>query len=29
MRQVGFEAVDYKLFMFGTIAVHVGQKPAA
>ena len=29
MRQFGFEAVDYKLFMFGTIAVHVGQKPAA
>jgi demethylmenaquinone methyltransferase/2-methoxy-6-polyprenyl-1,4-benzoquinol methylase len=27
MRQVGFEDVDYKLFMFGTIAVHVGQKP--
>ena len=28
MHQVGFEEVDYKLFMFGTIAVHVGQKPA-
>jgi demethylmenaquinone methyltransferase/2-methoxy-6-polyprenyl-1,4-benzoquinol methylase len=27
MREVGFEDVDYKLFMFGTIAVHVGQKP--
>ena len=27
MRLVGFEEVDYKLFMFGTIAVHVGQKP--
>lgn len=27
MRQVGLEEVDYKLFMFGTIAVHVGQKP--
>lgn len=29
MRQVGLTAVDYKLFMFGTIAVHVGQKPDA
>ena len=27
MRQVGFEDVEYNLFMFGTIAVHVGQKP--
>lgn len=27
MRQVGLEDVDYKLFMFGTIAVHAGQKP--
>lgn len=27
MRQVGFLNVDYRLFMFGTIAVHVGQKP--
>ena len=28
MRQVGLENVDYKLFMFGTIAIHSGQKPA-
>ena len=27
MRQAGFEQVSYKLFMFGTVAVHVGQKP--
>lgn len=27
MRQVGFTEISYKLFMFGTIAVHVGQKP--
>ena len=27
MRDAGFEEVDYRLFMFGTIAVHVGQKP--
>jgi len=27
MRQVGLQNVDYRLFMFGTIAVHVGQKP--
>ena len=28
MRQTGLANVAYKLFMFGTIAVHVGQKPA-
>jgi len=28
MRQTGFTNVTYKLFMFGTIAVHVGQKKA-
>jgi demethylmenaquinone methyltransferase/2-methoxy-6-polyprenyl-1,4-benzoquinol methylase len=28
MRQVGLEEVDYKLFMFGTVAIHAGQKPA-
>jgi demethylmenaquinone methyltransferase/2-methoxy-6-polyprenyl-1,4-benzoquinol methylase len=27
MREVGFQHVAYRLFMFGTIAVHVGQKP--
>ncbi|MDX1414455.1 MAG: ubiquinone/menaquinone biosynthesis methyltransferase [Candidatus Promineifilaceae bacterium] len=27
MKQVGFQGVDYRLFMFGTIAIHVGQKP--
>lgn len=27
MRQTGFIHVDYKLFMFGTIAIHVGTKP--
>lgn len=27
MSQVGFEAIHYKMFMFGTIAIHVGQKP--
>lgn len=26
MNQVGFGNVSYKLFMFGTIAIHVGQK---
>ncbi|MGB4870123.1 MAG: ubiquinone/menaquinone biosynthesis methyltransferase [Candidatus Promineifilaceae bacterium] len=26
MRQTGFTDVDYKLFMFGTIAIHVGEK---
>jgi demethylmenaquinone methyltransferase/2-methoxy-6-polyprenyl-1,4-benzoquinol methylase len=26
MRQAGFAEVQFKLFMFGTIAVHVGQK---
>lgn len=28
MREIGLVDVTYKLFMFGTIAVHVGQKPA-
>lgn len=28
MRDAGFINVEYRLFMFGTIAVHVGQKPA-
>lgn len=28
MRQTGFTNIHYKLFMFGTIAIHVGQKPA-
>ena len=28
MRQVGLVDVRYKLFMFGTIAIHTGQKPA-
>jgi demethylmenaquinone methyltransferase/2-methoxy-6-polyprenyl-1,4-benzoquinol methylase len=27
MRQAGLEDVNYQLFMFGTIAVHSGQKP--
>ncbi|MCP4357912.1 MAG: ubiquinone/menaquinone biosynthesis methyltransferase [Chloroflexi bacterium] len=27
MRQTGLVNVNYKLFMFGTIAIHVGQKP--
>jgi demethylmenaquinone methyltransferase/2-methoxy-6-polyprenyl-1,4-benzoquinol methylase len=27
MRAVGLAEVSYRLFMFGTIAVHVGQKP--
>ncbi len=27
MRDAGFVDVDYRLFMFGTIAVHVGVKP--
>ncbi len=27
MRQTGFTNIHYKLFMFGTIAIHVGQKP--
>ncbi|MCB0034686.1 MAG: ubiquinone/menaquinone biosynthesis methyltransferase [Anaerolineales bacterium] len=27
MARQGFESVSFKLFMFGTIAVHVGQKP--
>lgn len=27
MREVGLVEVDYRLFMFGTIAVHVGRKP--
>lgn len=29
MRQTGFTNINYRLFMFGTITVHVGQKPAA
>lgn len=28
MRQVGFTDTDYRLFMLGTIAIHVGRKPA-
>lgn len=28
MRQAGFKNVQYKLFMFGTMAVHWGEKPA-
>ncbi|MCA9929737.1 MAG: class I SAM-dependent methyltransferase, partial [Anaerolineales bacterium] len=27
MHDTGLINVSYKLFMFGTIAVHVGQKP--
>ena len=27
MRQVGYVDVSYRLFMFGTIAIHAGQKP--
>lgn len=27
MRETGFVDVQYKMFMFGTIAVHVGRKP--
>jgi demethylmenaquinone methyltransferase/2-methoxy-6-polyprenyl-1,4-benzoquinol methylase len=27
MREIGFVEVSYRLFMFGSIAVHVGQKP--
>jgi demethylmenaquinone methyltransferase/2-methoxy-6-polyprenyl-1,4-benzoquinol methylase len=27
MREAGFVNVDYKLFMFGTMAVHWGEKP--
>ena len=27
MRRIGFVGVGYKLFMFGTIAVHFGRKP--
>ncbi|MEJ2747162.1 MAG: ubiquinone/menaquinone biosynthesis methyltransferase [Anaerolineae bacterium] len=29
MRQTGFTNINYRLFMLGTIAVHVGQKPTA
>lgn len=29
MRREGFEKVSFKLFMFGTIAVHVGEKGAS
>ncbi len=28
MRDVGFQNVSYQLFMFGTIGIHVGQRPA-
>ena len=28
MRQVGYINVSYRLFMFGTIAIHAGQKPS-
>jgi demethylmenaquinone methyltransferase/2-methoxy-6-polyprenyl-1,4-benzoquinol methylase len=28
MRQAGLVQVDYTLFMFGTIAIHTGQKPS-
>ncbi len=28
MRDVGFGNIGYSLFMFGTIAIHVGQKPS-
>jgi demethylmenaquinone methyltransferase/2-methoxy-6-polyprenyl-1,4-benzoquinol methylase len=28
MGKVGLTGVSYKLFMFGTIAIHVGEKPA-
>jgi demethylmenaquinone methyltransferase/2-methoxy-6-polyprenyl-1,4-benzoquinol methylase len=28
MNSVGLNNVNYKLFMFGTIAIHVGQKPS-
>ena len=27
MRQTGFLSVRFKMFMFGTIAIHVGEKP--
>ncbi len=27
MRYKGFEAVEFKMFMFGTIAIHTGRKP--
>lgn len=27
MRHIGYADIHYKLFMFGTIAIHVGQKP--
>ena len=27
MEKIGFVHVEYRLFMFGTIAVHIGQKP--
>ena len=27
MRQTGLQNVEYKLFMFGTVAIHTGQKP--
>ncbi len=27
MQNIGFEEINYKMFMFGTIAIHSGQKP--
>lgn len=27
MRETGFQDVQYKLFMFGTVAIHTGRKP--
>jgi demethylmenaquinone methyltransferase/2-methoxy-6-polyprenyl-1,4-benzoquinol methylase len=27
MRKEGLEAVEFKMFMFGTIAIHTGRKP--
>ena len=27
MWRVGLQAIDFKLFMFGTVAIHAGQKP--
>ncbi|MCP4424845.1 MAG: ubiquinone/menaquinone biosynthesis methyltransferase [Chloroflexi bacterium] len=29
MRRTGFTNINYRLFMFGAIAIHVGQKPTA
>jgi len=28
MATVGFKNIDFKRFMFGTIAIHSGEKPA-